>query len=260
MAEGVERLQDSAAPRRPSCRSAAPRWAPASTRPRRSPAASSRALAERTGLPLTEAPDHFAAQGARDALVEASGQLRTLAVALIKIANDIRWMGCGPADRAGRDPPARPAARLVDHARQGQPGDGRGRRPRWRRRSSATTPRSRSPASQGNFELNVFMPMMARNLLESIRLLANVSRLFADRCVDGIEADEERCRAYAESSPVDRHVAQPVHRLREGGRDHQGSVKTGARIRELVLEQGLMSDEELDRALDVLSLTKGGIT
>ena len=83
-------------------------------------------LARDLDLPLTEAPDHFAAHGARDALVELSGQLRGLAVALVKIGNDIRWMASGPAHRPGRDPPARPAARLVDHAGQGQPGAGRG--------------------------------------------------------------------------------------------------------------------------------------
>jgi len=157
-------------------------------------------LAERTGLPITEAADHFAAQAAPDALVEVSSQLRGAAVALTKIANDIRWMASGP--RTG----------LAEiHLPDLQPG-------------SSIMPGKVNPVlceavtqvcaqvigndaavafagSQGNLELNVYLPLIARNLLESITLLGNVSRLFADRCVAGITADVERCRTYAETSP-----------------------------------------------------------
>ena len=178
-------------------------------------------LVERTGLPLTEAPDHFAAQGARDALVEASGQLRTLAVALIKIANDLRWMGSGP--RAGlaeiRLPDLQPGSSIM-------PGKVNPVIPEAVTQVGAQVIGNDVAVTfggtQGAFELNVFMPMMARNLLESIRLLANVSRLFADRCIDGIEANVDRLQGLRRGVAVDRHVAQPLHRLREGGRDHQG--------------------------------------
>ena len=101
---------------------------------------------------------------------------------------------------------------------------------------------------------------MARNLLESIELLANVSRVFADRCVAGIEADVERCRAYAESSPSVGTSLNPYIGYEKAAEVIKESVKTGRSIREIVLERKLMSAEELDRALDVLALTKGGIT
>jgi fumarate hydratase class II len=215
-------------------------------------------LVERTGLPLSEAPDHFAAQGARDALVVASGELRALAAALTKIANDLRWMASGPRTGLAE-------IRLPDL----QPG-------------SSIMPGKVNPvlceavtqvaaqvygndaavafgASQGNFELNVYVPMMARNVLESIGLLANVCRLFADRCVDGIEADEERCRAYAESSPSLGTSLNPFVGYEKAAELVKESVRTGRSIRELVLEQGLMEPDDLDRALDVLGMTKGGV-
>jgi len=157
-------------------------------------------VADKTELPLTEARDHFEAQGARDGLVEASGVLRTYAVSLYKIANDLRWMGSGP--RAGLGEISLPDL---------QPG-------------SSIMPGKVNPViceatmmvsaqvigndaavafagASGNFELNVQLPVIARNLLESIQLLANVSRLLADKCVLGIEANVEHCRKLAESSP-----------------------------------------------------------
>ena len=165
-------------------------------------------LAESTGLPLTEARDHFEAQSARDGLVEASGQLRTIAIGLYKIVNDLRWMGFRAPSRAGRDPAARSPTGLVEHARQGKSGGARGgchgvRAGRGQRR------RRRLGWRRGVVELNVMLPMLARNLLEAIRLLANGSRLLADRCIDGIEADVERNREYAESSPS---IVTPLNR------------------------------------------------
>jgi fumarate hydratase class II len=181
-----------------------------------------------------------------------------VAVSLMKIANDIRWMGSGPRTGLAE-------IRLPDL----QPG-------------SSIMPGKVNPVlaeavtqvvaqvvgndvtvafggSQGNFELNVFMPVMARNLLESVRLLANVSRAFADRCVDGIEADVERCRAYAESSPSLGTSLNPFIGYEKAAQLVKESVRTGRSIRELALEEGLMSDEDLDRALDVLSMTEGGV-
>ena len=215
-------------------------------------------LVERTGLPLSEAPDHFAAQGARDALVAASGELRALAAALTKIANDLRWMASGPRTGLAE-------IRLPDL----QPG-------------SSIMPGKVNPvlceavtqvaaqvygndaavafgASQGNFELNVYVPMMAHNVLGSVGLLANVCRVFADRCVDGIEADEERCRAYAESSPSLGTALNPYVGYEKAAELVKASVRTGRSIRELVLEEGLMGPEEVDAALDVIGMTKGGV-
>jgi fumarate hydratase, class II len=213
-----------------------------------------------TGLPLTEARDHFEAQGAQDGLVEASGALRTVAVSLNKIANDLRWMGSGP--RAGLGEIALPDL---------QPG-------------SSIMPGKVNPViceattmvcaqvigndaatafagASGNFELNVMLPVMARNVLESIRLLANVSRLLADRCVVGIVANVEHCRTLAESSPS---IVTPLNRYI--GYENATAVAKKAlaenlTIREVVLRSGYVTDgslteDELDAALDVLAMTR----
>ncbi|GIU85155.1 MAG: fumarate hydratase class II [Acidimicrobiales bacterium] len=215
-------------------------------------------LREVTGLPLREARDHFAAQASRDPLVDLSGRLRVAAVALVKIANDLRWMGSGPRTGLAE-------IRLPDL----QPG-------------SSIMPAKVNPVipeavtqvaaqvfgndacvafagSQGNFELNVYMPVMARNLLESIRLLANVSRVFADKCIVGIEADVERCRFYAESSPSVGTSLNPYLGYEKVAEVIKRSMRENRTIRDVVLEEGLMDPGELDRALDVLAMTKGGL-
>jgi len=230
------------------------------------PGFSARVIAEvaaATGLPLTEARDHFEAQGARDALVETSGQLRTIAVGLYKISNDLRWMGSGP--RAGLGELALPDL---------QPG-------------SSIMPGKVNPVipeatcmvvaqvvgndaavafagASGNFELNVMLPVMARNLLESIRLLANVSRLLADRVVDGAVADEERCRELAESSPS---VVTPLNKYigyENAAKVAKSSLKQRKTIRQVVLEDGYvergdLTETQLDEALDVLAMTRPGL-
>jgi fumarate hydratase class II len=113
--------------------------------------------------------------------------------------------------------------------------------------------------SQGTLELNVFMPMMADNLLESIRLLSNVSRVFADKCIDGIEADVEQCRAYAESSPSIGTSLNPYIGYEKAAEVIKRANKENKTIREVVLEEGLMGDEELTKALDIAAMTRGGI-
>jgi fumarate hydratase, class II len=215
-------------------------------------------LADRTGLPVTEARDHFAAQGARDALVEASGLLRVVAVALVKIANDLRWMGSGPMTGLAeiRIPDLQPGSSIM-------PGKVNPVMCEAVTMVAAHVVGNDAAVafggSQGNLELNVFMPMIAHNLLESIRLLTNVSRLFADRCVAGIEADVERCRRYAESSPSVGTSLAPVIGYDKSAEVIKRSVKEGKTIREVVLEEGLLSEEELDKVLDVGAMTRGGI-
>ncbi|GAB3867978.1 hypothetical protein GCM10027610_123860 [Dactylosporangium cerinum] len=217
------------------------------------------ALAASTGLPLTEARNHFEAQGARDALVEASGQLRTIAVGLYKIANDIRWMGSGP--RAGlrelRLPDLQPGSSIM-------PGKVNPVVPEAVRQVVAQVIGNDAAVafagSQGDFELNVMLPVIARNLLESIRLLANVSRLFAARCVDGLEANEEVLHSYAAGSPS---IVTPLNKYLgydEAAAVAKEALATGHTIRVVVvsrghLDKGTLTEKQLDEALDLLSMT-----
>ncbi|MCU1623962.1 MAG: aspA [Frankiales bacterium] len=217
-------------------------------------------LARRTQLPLTEARNHFEAQGARDSLVELSGVLRTIAVGLNKVANDLRWLSSGPNTGLAEV-----------HLPDLQPG-------------SSIMPGKVNPVlaeavmqvvaqvigndaavawsgAAGNFELNVMLPVIGRNLLESIRLLSNVSRLFADRCVDGLTADVARMRRFAESSPS---VVTPLNRYLgydEAATVAKQAVKEGRTIREVVEERGYvaagrLTQQQLDEALDVLRMTR----
>lgn len=216
-------------------------------------------LATSTGLPLTEARNHFEAQSAQDGLVETSGQLRTIAVSLYKIVNDLRWMGSGP--RAGlaeiRLPDLQPGSSIM-------PGKVNPVVPEAVAMVCAQVIGNDAAIAwgggAGSFELNVMLPMIGRNLLESINLLANASRLLADRCVDGIEANVERCREYAESSPS---IVTPLNRYI--GYENAAAVAKKAlaerkTIREAVIdsgyvERGDLTLEQLDEALDVLGMT-----
>jgi fumarate hydratase class II len=215
-------------------------------------------LAARTGLPLTEARDHFAAQGARDALVEASGLVRVAAVALIKIANDLRWMGSGPTAGLAeiRLPDLQPGSSIM-------PGKVNPVIPEAVTQVAVHVFGNDAAvafaASQGAFELNVFLPMMAHNLLEAVRLVSDASRALADRCVAGIEADEERCRRYAESSPSIGTALNPYLGYEKAAEVIKRAMAEGRTIREVVLDEGLMTEEEVDRVLDVEAMTRGGI-
>ncbi len=210
-------------------------------------------LVEITGLPLTEARDHFEAQGSRDSLVETSGQLRVIAVGLHKIAGDLRWMGSGPRAGLGelRIPDLQPGSSIM-------PGKVNPVVCESVRQVCAQVIGNDAAVafagSQGDFELNVMLPVMARNLLESIRLLAAVARLFADRCVAGLSADEERCREYAESSPS---IVTPLNRY--VGYDEAAAIAKQAlaerrTIREVAVARG-HGDLDLDEILDVLRMT-----
>ncbi|MFF8941191.1 class II fumarate hydratase [Streptomyces sp. NPDC014864] len=217
-------------------------------------------VARVTGLPLTEARDHFEAQGARDGIVETSGQLRTVAVGLTKIANDLRWMASGPRTglfeislpdlqpgssiMPGKVNPVVPEAVLMVCA-QVIGND-----------VTVTT-----AGASGNFELNVMLPVIAKNVLESIRLLARVSRLLADRTVAGITAHRDRAREYAESSPS---VVTPLNRYigyEEAAKVAKRALAEQRTIRQVVLESGYvdrgdLTVEQLDEALDVLRMTR----
>ncbi len=216
------------------------------------------ALAARTGLELREARDHFEAQGARDALVECSGVLRTIAVSLYKIANDLRWMSSGP--RCGLSeihlPDLQPGSSIM-------PGKVNPVVPEAVCQVVAQVIGNDAAVAfggaAGNFELNVMLPVIGRNLLESIRLLAAVCRTLADKCVAGIEADEERCRSYALSSPSIVTALNPYIGYEEAAKVVKAALAEGKDLRTVVLERGLLSEEEVDKALDVLAMTRGGV-
>ncbi|QIG44311.1 class II fumarate hydratase [Nocardioides anomalus] len=217
------------------------------------------ALSESTGTTFTEARNHFEAQGTRDSLVELSGALKTYAVGLTKICNDLRWMSSGPTTglaeihlpdlqpgssiMPGKVNPVLPEATLMVCAQVVG-------------NDAAVT----FAGASGAFELNVAMPVMARNVLESVRLLAAASRVLAARCVDGITANAERMRAYAESSPS---VVTPLNKhigYEAAAKVAKQALADGATIRETVIrlgyvERGEVTEEQLDEALDVESMT-----
>jgi fumarate hydratase class II len=214
-------------------------------------------LWNRTGVAFREARNHFEAQGAKDGLVEASSQLRTIAVSLFKVANDIRWLSSGP--RCGIGEIQLPAT---------QPG-------------SSIMPGKVNPVmcesmmqvcaqvfgndtailwggANGNLELNVMMPVMAHNLLESIRLLTNVIRAFQEKCVAGITVNRERCNELVEYSMAMVTSLAPIIGYDRAADIAKESAKTGKTVREICRAQKILPEAELNRALDPVEMTKPG--
>jgi len=207
-----------------------------------------------TGLPFREAENHFEAQGSKDAVVSVSGALSTVAVSLIKIADDLRWMASGPT--SGIHEITLPAV---------QPG-------------SSIMPGKVNPVmaealmmvavrvignhttismagSRGNFELNVMMPVLAHSLLESIHLLATGTGAFAERCVRGIQANPDRCRELLERNPAIATALNPRIGYDRAAEVAKEAAREGVSVREVVRRRGLIPEEELDQALDVRGMT-----
>src|ERR1700746_2728398 len=217
-------------------------------------------LVTETGLTeLRTAVNAFEAQAARDGLVEASGALRTIAVSLTKIANDVRWMGSGPLTGLAEIqlPDLQPGSSIM-------PGKVNPVLPEGVTQVAAQVIGNDAAiawgGANGAFELNVYIPMMARNILESFKIVANVSRLFAQRCIDGLVANEERLRTLAESSPS---IVTPLNSAigyEEAAAVAKQALKEHKTIRQTVIDRGLIGDklsiEELDRRLDVLAMAK----
>ena len=215
-------------------------------------------LVAQTGLTeLRTAANSFEAQAARDGLVEASGALRTIAVSLTKIANDIRWMGSGPLTGLGEIqlPDLQPGSSIM-------PGKVNPVLPEAVTQVAAQVIGNDAAVAWGGasgaFELNVYIPMMARNLLESFKLLTNVSKLFAERCITGLSAHVEHLRELAESSPS---IVTPLNSAigyEEAAAVAKQALKERKTIRQTVIDRGLIGDklsiEELDRRLDVLAM------
>lgn len=217
-------------------------------------------LVDQTGIAeLRTAVDSFEAQAARDGLVEASGALKTIAVSLTKIANDIRWMGSGPLTGLGelQLPDLQPGSSIM-------PGKVNPVLPEAVTQVAAQVIGNDAAVTVGGlsgaFELNVYIPMMARNVLESFTLLANVSKLFATKCIDGLVANEKHLRELAESSPS---IVTPLNSAigyEEAAKVAKEALKERKTIRQTVIDRGLigdtLSEEELDKRLDVLAMAK----
>jgi fumarate hydratase class II len=216
-------------------------------------------LAAETGLPIVEAKDHFEAQANRDGLVEASGALRTIAVSLTKINNDLRWMGSGPNTGLGelRIPDLQPGSSIM-------PGKVNPVVPEAVLMVAARVIGNDATVAwagaSGSFELNVAIPVMGTALLESVRLLANSSRVLADKTIRGLEANLERTSALAGMSPS---IVTPLNKFigyESAAKIAKHSVAKGITVREAVIELGFvergeLTEEQLDTALDVLAMT-----
>jgi fumarate hydratase class II len=210
-----------------------------------------------TGITFREASNHFEAQAAKDGLVQASGQLKTIAVSLFKIANDIRWLGSGPRCGIGeiRLPETQPGSSIM-------PGKvnpvicesvmqvcarviGNDTTVTW-------------AAANGNFDLNVMMPVLADAILESIKLLANVSNVFREKCIVGIEANVARCNELVEYSMAMVTSLAPIIGYDKAAEIAKESAKTGKTVREICRERKILPEAELEKALDPVEMTKPG--
>jgi len=198
---------------------------------------------------FVEAPNHFEAQAARDALVEASGALRTLAVSMSKIANDIRWLATGPRTGLGEIsiPATQPGSSIM-------PGKVNPVIPESVRQVCAQVMGNDTAimvsGNADNFELAVMIPVMTYNLLQSIEILANVSHIFVDRCISGIEANREKCRAYAERSPALATALAPIIGYDKAAEIAKRALVKDMTIRDLVIAEGLMDAKQADEVLD----------
>jgi len=215
-------------------------------------------LAAKTGCSFVPAPNRFEAMAAKDAAVETSGALKTIATSLTKIANDIRWLASGPRCGIGeiRIPELQPGSSIM-------PGKVNPVIPESVLMVAAHVVGNDAAITlggmQGNFDLNVMMPMIAYNLLQSIEILGNAARLLAERCVDGIEANRERCEEL-----VERSLAMVTSLVPKIGYDAAAeiakeSVKTGRTVRELCREKKVLPEDELKEALDPWGMTEGGV-
>jgi fumarate hydratase, class II len=211
-------------------------------------------LSQDTGLTISPPADPFEAQAARDGIVEMSGALKTVAVSLTKIANDIRYLGSGP--RAGLAEIALPELQKGSSI---MPGKVNPVIPEVVTQVAAQVIGNDAAITvggmQGHFELNVFVPLLARNLLDSVKLLASACRLFADKCVDGIEAQRENAERYAELTLSAATALNPYIGYDRASEIVKEASRSGRSLREVAREQGV-DDEILDKALDYRAMAK----
>ncbi|QOV89098.1 class II fumarate hydratase [Humisphaera borealis] len=214
-------------------------------------------IARKSGIDFVEAANHFEAQASKDGVVEASGQLKTIAISLSKIANDIRWLSSGPRCGIGEIniPSTQPGSSIM-------PGKVNPVMSEMALMVAAqvvgndTTIAFAGSGLGSTFELNVMMPVMAYNLLQSIDLLAKAARVFADRCAAGIEADKARCEGLVEQSLAMCTSLAPVIGYDKAADIAKESHKTGKTVRQVAAERKLMSDAELNKVLDARRMTE----
>ena len=215
-------------------------------------------VAERTGLPFRTADDYFEAMGAKDAAVHASAALRGVAVALFKVANDVRWLGSGPRTAIGEIalPETQPGSSIM-------PGKVNPVMSEMVMQVAAQVVGNDATVAwagaNGNFELNVMMPVLAHNLLQSAELLAAAADTFRERCVEGIRANEERARWLVEQNIIVVTALVPHIGYDAAAKVAKEALASGRSVREVVLDTGLMEPDQLDRALDLRKMTEGGV-
>ena len=214
-------------------------------------------ISAETGVKFREARNHFEAQASKDAVVQTSGTLKTVAVSLMKIANDIRWLGSGPRCGFGEIllPAIQPGSSIMPGKVNPVIGESVAQvAARVIGNDAAVTVGGQS----GNFELNVMMPMMADSLIESIRLLSSVCVVFVDKCIKGIEANEERCGEFIEQSLAMCTSLAPIIGYDAAAAIAKEAYVSGSTVREVAVRRGVLSEEELEKVLDPVSMTRPG--
>ena len=216
-----------------------------------------RHLHKLTGIPFREAANHFEAQAAKDGLVDASGHLKTIAVSLFKIANDMRWLSSGPRCGIGEItlPETQPGSSIMPGKVNPVMSEALMQVCSQVIGNDATITWA---GANGNFDLNVMMPVLAHNILESIRLLANASNVFRERCVIGIKANAEHCAELVEYSMAMVTSLAPIIGYDKAAKIAKESAQTGKTVREICREQKILPEAELEKALDPIAMTKPG--
>ncbi len=215
-------------------------------------------MAERTGYPFREADNHFEAQAAKDAAVFASGALKTVAVSLFKIANDLRWLGSGPRTAIGELnlPATQPGSSIMPGKVNPVMAESVMQVVAQVIGNDATVTWA---GANGNFELNVMMPVLAHNLIESAELIASVSNAFREKCIEGLQANEERAAMLLDQNITVVTALAPKIGYDKAAEIAKKAFATGKGLREVALELSGLSAAELDKALDLYPMTEGGI-
>jgi fumarate hydratase class II len=214
------------------------------------------AIAQKTGIEFVEAKNHFEAQASKDGVVEASGQLKTIAVSLTKIANDIRWLASGPRCGIGEItiPATQPGSSIMPAKVNPVMSEMMLQVAAQVVGNDATI--AWAGAMGSTFELNVMMPVMAYNLLQSIELLSRAARVFADRCVAGLEANRQRCESLVEESLAMCTSLAPLIGYDKAGEIAKESFKTGKTVRQIASEKKVLGEAELKKAMDARRMTE----